>query len=63
MTPGALPAPTLYGHVDNVGRSYAYLDCGFCGATVRVFIWSFSGVDKRCRCGARHYRSCSLPLP
>ncbi len=62
-TAARLPAPVLYGHVDLVGRSYAYLDCGFCGRTLRVFIWSFAGGGKRCPCGAKHSRSGSAPPP
>lgn len=48
---------TLYGRVDLVGRSYAYLDCPFCGAQVKVFIWSLAGGGKKCTCGAKHTQS------
>ena len=37
------------------GRSFFYLTCPWCGARTRCYIWSFSGVGKRCPgCGALH---------
>ncbi len=39
-----------------MGRSIIYIDCPFCGSTVRAYLWSIAGVGKKCYCGAIHYR-------
>lgn len=43
---------SLYGQVDRVGRSTAFIDCPFCATTVLVYLWSLAGGGKRCPCGA-----------
>ena len=30
------------------GRSYIYIECPFCGAKVKAYIWSLAGCGKKC---------------
>lgn len=36
------------------GRSYYYITCPFCNASVKTYVWSIAGGGKRCPCGALH---------
>lgn len=37
------------------GRSWRNVTCAFCGAVVKVYVWSLAGRGKRCPgCGALH---------
>lgn len=36
------------------GRSNCLIDCPFCGATVKAYVWSLAGGGKKCPCGALH---------
>lgn len=41
-------------HPQANGRTYTYITCPFCRASVRAYIWSLTGGGKRCTCGALH---------
>ena len=34
------------------GRSHIWLNCPFCKASVKAYVWSLAGGGKRCECGA-----------
>jgi hypothetical protein len=36
------------------GRANCVIQCPFCGAEVKVYVWSLAGGGKRCNCGALH---------
>lgn len=47
---------SIYGYHSVHAKSWAYLKCPFCGAEIKVFIWSLAGCGKRCvkPCWALH---------
>lgn len=47
-----MPLEALYDGHHAMGRTTIYVTCPFCHAETEVYIWSFRGSGKRCRCGA-----------
>lgn len=36
-----------------MGRSTGWVECPFCKADIEIYLWSFAGCGKRCKCGAK----------
>jgi len=43
----------VYGVIQCVGRGTGKVNCPFCGKKLLIYIWSFSGCGKNCKCGAK----------
>jgi len=41
-----------WGRTSRMGKTTEHLECPFCHADVLVYVWSFRGGGKKCRCGA-----------
>lgn len=44
------------------GKSYADIECPFCGCVTQARLWSLAGSGKRCDCGAVHSGRPGTPI-
>ena len=46
---------TVVNRIREFGKSRIVIECPFCGELTIAYLWSFSAVGKKCKCGAHHY--------